>query len=93
MTGADQPDANASARQFLRNAVSSYANLIIGIVLSLVLTRVLLVHLGTSTYGLWIVLLSIVGYLGLLDVGVSTAVIRATRCTVAVDTPASSRPS
>lgn len=71
-----QPHANASARQFVRNAVSSYANLIVGVVMSLVLTRVLLHHLGTSTYGLWIVLLSIVSYLALLDVGVSTAVVQ-----------------
>ena len=76
MTAADQPAANASPRQFLRNALSSYANLILGVVLSLVLTRVLLEHLGTSTYGLWIVLLSIVSYLALLDVGVSTAVVQ-----------------
>ncbi len=45
-------------------------------VLSLVLTRVLLRDLGASTYGLWVVLLSIVGYLGLLDVGVSTAAVQ-----------------
>lgn len=76
MTAADQPFANASPRQFLRNALSSYANLILGVVLSLVLTRVLLRDLGTSTYGLWIVLLSMVGYLGLLDAGVSTATVQ-----------------
>jgi len=72
----DEPFANASASQFVRNALSSYANLVLGIILSLVLTRVLLRNLGTSTYGLWIVLLSIVGYLALLDVGVSTAAVQ-----------------
>ena len=76
VTGSEQPSANASPRQFLRNALSSYLNLAVGVVLSLVLTRVLLRDLGTSTYGLWIVLLSIVGYLGLLDVGVSTAAVQ-----------------
>ena len=86
MTAADQPFANASPRQFLRNALSSYANLILGVVLSLVLTRVLLRDLGASTYGLWIVLLSIVGYLGLLDAGVSTATVqRVARMTSAGD--------
>ena len=76
MTAADEPFANASPRQFLRNAAASYANLVLGVVLSLVLTRVLLRHLGAGTYGLWVVLLSIVGYLGLLDVGVSTAAVQ-----------------
>ncbi len=76
MTAVDEPFANASPRQFLRNAAASYANLVLGVVLSLVLTRVLLRDLGASTYGLWVVLLSIVGYLGLLDVGVSTAAVQ-----------------
>jgi len=76
VTTADQPFANASAKQFLRNALSSYANLVLGVILSLVLTRVLLNNLGPSTFGLWIVLVSIVGYIGLLDVGVSTAAVQ-----------------
>jgi O-antigen/teichoic acid export membrane protein len=76
VTTADEPPANASGRQFARNAASSYLNLVIGIVLSLLLTRVILRHLGAGTYGLWIVLLSIVSYLGLLDTGVSTAVVQ-----------------
>ena len=76
VTAADQPFANASAKQFLRNALSSYASLILGVILSLVLTRVLLVNLGAETYGLWIVLISIVSYIALLDVGVSTAVVQ-----------------
>jgi O-antigen/teichoic acid export membrane protein len=70
------PSANASGRQVFANIVSSYANLFIGILLSLVLTRVLLRHLGTSAYGLWIVLLAIVSYTGLLDAGVSTAAVQ-----------------
>ena len=68
------PPANASRRQFALNAVSSYASLFAGIILSLLVTRVLLRHLGAGTYGLWVVLVSLVGYLGLLDAGVSTAV-------------------
>jgi O-antigen/teichoic acid export membrane protein len=68
--------ANASRRQLLRNVVSSYAAYIIGLLTTLVLTRVLLRHLGVGTYGLWVVLLAIVGYLGILDVGVSTAAVQ-----------------
>ena len=76
MTTADEPFANASPRQFLRNALSSYASLVVGIILSLVVTRVLLRDLGASAYGLWIVLVTIVLYLGLLDAGVSTAAVQ-----------------
>jgi O-antigen/teichoic acid export membrane protein len=72
----EQPSANASGRQFARNAVASYVNLVVGILLSLILTRVLLHHLGTGVYGLWVVLIAIVGYIGLLDAGVSSAVVQ-----------------
>ncbi len=73
---AARPASNASVRQLSLNVVSSYASFGIGIVLTLVLTRVLLRHLGASTYGLWIVLLALVGYLGLLDIGVGTAAVQ-----------------
>ncbi len=70
------PAANASGRQLARNVLNSYGNFFLAVVMSLILTRVLLRHLGTGTYGLWIVLLAIVGYIGLLDVGVSTAAVQ-----------------
>ena len=68
-----QGHANSSKRQLLLNAASSYTSLIASLILSVLVTRVLLRHLGAGTYGLWIVLLGLVGYLGLLDAGVSTA--------------------
>jgi O-antigen/teichoic acid export membrane protein len=70
------PAHNASKRQIFRNMVSSYANLFFGMAMGLILTRVLLRHLGAGGYGLWIVLLAIVGYIALLDVGVATAVVQ-----------------
>lgn len=68
--------ANASLPQLIRNVVSQYASFLVGVAASLVLTRVLLRQLGAGPYGLWIVLLAIVGYLGLLDVGVGTAAVQ-----------------
>ena len=67
------PMANGSGRQMLHNIVNSYLGYFIGLAMTLVLTRALLRHLGAGTYGLWVVLLGLVGYLGLLDVGVGTA--------------------
>jgi O-antigen/teichoic acid export membrane protein len=79
--------ANASGRQLLRNITNSYASFFIGLAMTLVLTRVLLHHLGAGTYGLWVVLLALVGYLGLLDVGVGTAAVqRVARLTANNDT-------
>ena len=70
------PAANASGRQLARNVASSYGGFFLAVLMSLVLTRVLLRHLGTGAYGLWIVLLAMVGYVGLLEAGVSTAAVQ-----------------
>ena len=72
----EEPPANVNRRQFALNAVSSYANLILGVILGLLVTRVLLRHLGPGAFGLWVVLVNMVAYLGLLDAGVSTAAVQ-----------------
>ncbi len=77
--------ANASGLQLIRNAVYSYANYIIGVVTSLVLTRALLHHLGPAAFGLWGALLALITYLQLLDVGVATAAVQRIARLVAVD--------
>ena len=76
---------NASLRQLSLNVVSSYGTFAVGVVLSLLLTRVLLLHLGAGTYGLWIVLLALVSYLGLLDVGIGTAAVQRIARLTAID--------
>ena len=68
--------ANASGRQLARNVAFSYTSYFVGLGFTLVLTRVLLHHLGAAQYGLWIVLQALIGYLGLLDAGVSTAAVQ-----------------
>jgi O-antigen/teichoic acid export membrane protein len=65
--------ANASNRQLLVNFATGYAGLIVALLLSLFLTPITLRYLGSSTYGLWIVITAVGGYVGLLDAGVSTA--------------------
>jgi len=66
---------NASGRQLLRNVFTSYVDFAVALVLSLLFTRIALRHLGPATFGLWGVLMAIVGYLYLLDAGVSTTVV------------------
>jgi O-antigen/teichoic acid export membrane protein len=67
---------NASGRQLARNVAFSYTSYFVGLAFTLVLTRILLHHLGAAQYGLWIVLQALIGYLGLLDAGVSTAAVQ-----------------
>ncbi len=61
--------ANASAGGIARNALFGYGATVIGAVTGLVVTPLLLHHLGSAQFGLWMLLLSVVGYLGLLEVG------------------------
>ncbi len=68
--------ANASLAHLVRNFVTGYAGLLSGVLLSLFLTPIVLRHLGAADYGLWILLTSVSGYVGLLDAGVSTAVVQ-----------------
>lgn len=74
--GLDREYANASSRQIIRNAIVNYLGLGFGIVTGIVLTPLLLRHFGATDYGLWVLLTSVVGYAGLLDAGVGTAVIQ-----------------
>lgn len=54
----------------------NYLGLAFGIVTAIVLTPLLLRHFGATNYSLWILLTSVVGYVGLVDAGVGTAVIQ-----------------
>lgn len=80
MTQGEEPSAaalpNASGRQVVRNAAWGYIGLAAGVVMGGVLTPVLLGHLGTTTFGLWSLLVALVSYAGLLDAGVVTALVQ-----------------
>lgn len=58
-----------------RNAASGYVTLLLGGALGLVITPVLLHHLGAPAFGAWSLVLGTAGYLGLLELGLGTATI------------------
>ncbi len=57
----------------VRGVALSYADLFVTIAVSLVLTPIILHHIGQSAYGLWATFGSVVGYFGLLDFGMNYA--------------------
>jgi O-antigen/teichoic acid export membrane protein len=61
--------ANSTNSGIARNALFSYGTTIATALVGLVVTPLLLRHLGAAQFGLWILLLSVVGYLGLLEIG------------------------
>src|SRR5207249_1908173 len=58
----------------LRNIFSNWAGFICSSIISFFLSPFVVHHLGNSAYGIWILMGSLTGYLGLLNLGVRGAV-------------------
>lgn len=56
------------------NAVSNWTALAVNIAIGLLLTPFIIRHLGKSGYGIWSLVGSVVGYYGLLQLGVASAI-------------------
>lgn len=63
-------------RKLSINALSNLGKYLVQIVVLFLLTPFVIRSLGSADYGLWVVVLSLVGYSGLLEMGVQTSVIK-----------------
>jgi len=61
-------------RRALRNVLSNWASFAVGGIVSFALSPFIVHTLGDATYGAWVLLGSLVGYLGLLELGTRGAV-------------------
>jgi len=59
-----------------RNVLSNWGAYVLGAVVNFFLAPFVVHSLGDASYGIWVLLGSLVGYLGLLDLGVRSAVTR-----------------
>jgi len=66
----------ASTRRFALNVMMNWAAMAIGMVVPFFLTPFVIRHLGSTAYGIWILAVSTVSYLNVLDMGLRSAVIR-----------------
>jgi O-antigen/teichoic acid export membrane protein len=64
---------NASSGAIVRNALLSYVASAVAMLTGFVVTPVLIRTLGSDYFGLWVLLGSVVGYTGLIELGLSTA--------------------
>ena len=64
--------------QLKLGAILSYVSLALTSVISLIYTPIMLNQLGQSEYGLYTLSNSVIGYLGILDFGLSNAIVRYT---------------
>lgn len=60
--------------QTAKNVISSWGTMLVVAVLSFFLSPFIVHQLGNDAYGAWVLISSVVGYLGLLDLGVRSAV-------------------
>jgi O-antigen/teichoic acid export membrane protein len=61
---------------FMRNVLSNWSAFLVTALVGFILSPFVVRSLGVEAYGVWVLLGSLVGYLGLLDLGVRGAVMR-----------------
>src|SRR5882762_5714592 len=59
-----------------RNVLTNWINYFLSGVISFFLSPFIVRHLGDTAYGVWVLLVSLTGYLGFLDLGIRGAVTR-----------------
>src|SRR5438552_1502243 len=64
------------ARRVVWNTLSNYAGKLATLATGLVLTPFILHQVGPASYGLWVLVGSVVGYGALLDLGIGNAIIK-----------------
>jgi len=75
-------DATAAAKappqraRVIKNVLAGWGGYLISAVLAMFLSPFVVHHLGDTLYGIWTLIVSLTGYLGLLDMGVRGAVTR-----------------
>lgn len=63
-------------REIIRNVTSNWAGLFLGVVIAFFLSPFLVHRLGDVNYGLWVLILSVTGYMGLLDIGLRVSIVK-----------------
>lgn len=58
------------------NTLSNWFSLIISLIIGFIFTPILIKYVGTANYGIWSLILTIIGYYGILDLGIMSASLR-----------------
>jgi O-antigen/teichoic acid export membrane protein len=66
----------ATTKRFALNVTMNWVAMVVGMIVPFFLTPIVVQSLGAVAYGVWILAVSTVAYLGLLDLGLRSAVIR-----------------
>ncbi|RJP25042.1 MAG: hypothetical protein C4529_01775 [Deltaproteobacteria bacterium] len=66
----------STAEKFVRNLLSNWTGMILGLMISFFLSPYVVRKLGNTYYGVWNIIMDMTGYLGLLEMGVRQSIIR-----------------
>ncbi|HEU4779062.1 MAG TPA: oligosaccharide flippase family protein [Steroidobacteraceae bacterium] len=66
----------SSARVLVRNVLSNWTGLVLNMAVALFMSPFLVRSLGDVWYGMWVLIRSTTGYMGMLDAGVRVAVVK-----------------
>src|SRR5258705_13079283 len=66
----------STRQRFALNVIMNWIAMAVAMVVPFFLTPLVVKHLGATAYGIWILAISTVGYLNLLDLGLRSAIIR-----------------
>jgi O-antigen/teichoic acid export membrane protein len=67
---------DARVPRAIRNVLANWTGYVVGLLVNFFLSPLIVNHLGGSAYGVWTVLGTLTAYLGLLDLGIRSAVTR-----------------
>lgn len=66
----------ATVPRAIRNVLANWTGYVVGLLVTFFLSPLIVNHLGASAYGVWTLLGTLTAYLGLLDLGIRSAVTR-----------------
>jgi O-antigen/teichoic acid export membrane protein len=78
-------------RSLVRNALSNIGGTLVGLVTGFVTMPLVVHHLGPAQFGLWVLATGLVGYVGVLDLGLSPTLVNETAALLARDEPEARR--
>jgi O-antigen/teichoic acid export membrane protein len=65
-----------SRRRIVKSVLSNWSGLLVNVIVAFWMTPFVVHHLGDSAYGIWALVLQLTGYLGVVDVGLRSAIVR-----------------
>jgi O-antigen/teichoic acid export membrane protein len=74
-------------RNLVRNALSNAGGTVVGLLVGFVTMPLVVHHLGPAQFGLWVLATGVVGYLGVLDLGLSPTLVNEAAALLARDEP------